>query len=74
MVRQPAVLSKGGLIEYAFDATGMDYLYEAVDGTAIRYAAEKRNLAEPTTTSWLRRPASWPARGTPARLPVSGMS
>ncbi len=24
----------------------MDYLYEALDGTAIRYAAEKRNLAE----------------------------
>ena len=25
---------------------GMDYLYEALHGTAIRYAAEKRNLAE----------------------------
>ena len=24
----------------------MDYLYEALHGTAIRYAAEKRNLAE----------------------------
>jgi hypothetical protein len=29
MVRQPAVLSIGGLIEYVFDAGGMDYLYEA---------------------------------------------
>ena len=36
----------GGLIEYVFDAGGMDYLYEALHGTAIRYAAEKRNLAE----------------------------
>jgi hypothetical protein len=25
---------------------GMDYLYEALHGTAIRYAAEKRYLAE----------------------------
>jgi hypothetical protein len=24
---------------------GMDYLYKALQGTAIRYAAEKRNLA-----------------------------
>jgi hypothetical protein len=46
MVRQPAVLSIGGLIEYVFDAGGMDYLYEALHGTAIRYAAEKRNPAE----------------------------
>jgi hypothetical protein len=33
-------------IEYAFDAGGMDYLYEALHDTAIRYAAEKRNPAE----------------------------
>ena len=43
----------------------MDYLYEALHGTAIRYAAEKRYLAgsiaelarspTATTTSWLRR-------------------
>ena len=63
---------------------GMDYLYEALHGTAIRYAAEKRNLAE--SIAELReianghddilaeRPASRPARGTPARLPMSGMS
>jgi hypothetical protein len=52
---------------------GMDYLYEALHGTAIRYAAEKRNRVSQspsfarsptaTTTSWLRRPASRPARG-----------
>jgi hypothetical protein len=41
MVRQPAVLSIGGLIEYVFDAGPMDYLDEALHGTAIRYAAEK---------------------------------
>jgi hypothetical protein len=46
MVRQPAVLSIDGLIEYVFDAGGMDYLYEVLHGTAIRYAAEKRNPAE----------------------------
>jgi hypothetical protein len=46
MVRQPAVLSIGGLIKYVFDTVGMDYLYEALHGTAIRYAAEKRNPAE----------------------------
>ena len=46
MVRQPAVLSIGGLIEYVFDAGAMDYLYEALHGAAIRYAAEKRNPAE----------------------------
>jgi hypothetical protein len=85
MVRQPAVLSIGGLIEYVFDAGAMDYLFEALHGTAIRYAAEKRNPAE--SIAELREianghddilaeagPAPRPARGTPARLPVSGMS
>jgi hypothetical protein len=52
MVRQPAVLFIDGLIKYVFDEGGMDYLYEALHGTAIRCAAEKRNLAEsiPTTS------------------------
>ena len=63
----------------------MDYLYEALHGTAIRYAAEKRNPAE--SIAELREIAnghddilaeavgitagSW---YPPARLPVSGMS
>jgi hypothetical protein len=46
MVWQSAVLSIGGLIDYVFDAGGMGYLYEALHGTAIRYAAEQRNPAE----------------------------
>jgi hypothetical protein len=46
MVEQPAVPSIRGLIEYVFDAGSMDYLYEALHGPAIRYAAEKRNPAE----------------------------
>jgi hypothetical protein len=45
MVRQPAVLSIGGLIEYVFDAGG-PWTIEALHGAAIRYAAEKRNPAE----------------------------
>ena len=77
-------LSIGGLIDYVFDAGGMGYLYEALHGTAIRYAAEKRNLTESIAELreipnghddiLLRRPASRPARGTPARLSMSGMS
>jgi hypothetical protein len=56
----------------------MDYLYEALHGTAIRYAAEKRYLAELREIvnghdDILAEAASRPARGTPARLPVSGM-
>jgi hypothetical protein len=62
----------------------MDYLYEASYGTAIRYAAEKRNLAE--SIAELHEIANGhddilaeaagitAARGTPARLPMSGMS
>jgi hypothetical protein len=46
MVEQPAVPSIRGLIEYVLDAGSMDYLYEALHGPAIRYAAEKRNPAE----------------------------
>ena len=47
MVWQPAVLSISGLIDYVFDAgEPWNYLDEALHGTAIRCAAEKRNLAE----------------------------
>ena len=62
---------------------GMDYLYEALHDTAIRYAAEKRNAAESIAElreianghdAILAEAASRPARATPARLPVSGRS
>ena len=61
---------------------GMDYLHEALPGAAIRYAAEKRYLAESIAElreivnghdDILAEAASRLARGTPARLPVSGM-
>ena len=57
---------------------GMDYLYEALHGTAIRYAAEKRYLAESIAElreianghdDILAEAASRPARGTPAGYP-----
>jgi hypothetical protein len=46
MVWQSAVLSIGGLIDYVFDAVGHGLPLRALHGTAIRYAGEKRNLAE----------------------------
>ena len=33
---------------------GMDYVYEALPGAAIRYAAEKRNLASKLVTSTMK--------------------
>jgi hypothetical protein len=58
-------------------------LYSALHGTAMRYAAERRNLDESIeelrqiaaaeTTSWPRPPGSPQASGMPGQQPMSAM-
>jgi hypothetical protein len=71
-------------IRYAGASTSDQLLYSALHGTAMRYAAERRNLDESIeelrrsrtagTTFSQRRLASLRALGMPARPLTSGMS
>jgi hypothetical protein len=65
-------------------STADQLLYGALHGTAVRYAAEQRDLSESIAElreiagrvimCWRRLPASRPGRGMPTRPAMSGMS